>query len=451
MKKFMSFTNKWVLTLLLAVLAAGCGSDNSSTPITQDPTLDSAKAISTYSLKDANGAITSGTIIEKDKTIAVTMPFATDMTALVATFDTSGSSVMVGTEVQTSGEAPGNDFTLPVDYLVTAADSTTATYTVTATAALADAKTITSFSVNGASGTINEQTGTILVPVTAGDDVTDLPATFATTGTSVMVGSVTQESGVTKNDFTNPVVYTVYDSNNNSVDYTVTLDLPIGPKTVNLGTAGDFAILAESAVSATGVTHVTGDIGLSPLAASNITGFDQSADSTNTFSTSALVTGKIYAANYTPPTPSKMTTAVADMHTAYTDAQTRVDPDFLNLYDGEIGGQTLVPGLYKYGTGLAISTDVTLSGGANDVWIIQVDKDLTVANGVIVTLSGGAQAKNIFWQVAGQTNLKTTADFKGIILCKTQIAFQTGAVFNGRALAQTQVTLDATTITEPAL
>jgi hypothetical protein len=66
-------------------------------------------------------------------------------------------------------------------------------------------------------------------------------------------------------------------------------------------------------------------------------------------------------------------------------------------------------------------------------------------------LSGGALPENIFWQVAGQASFGTTASFKGIILCQTQVVFQTGAVLNGRALAQTAVTLDANTVTQPAL
>ncbi|MDP3062795.1 MAG: ice-binding family protein, partial [Chloroflexota bacterium] len=88
-------------------------------------------------------------------------------------------------------------------------------------------------------------------------------------------------------------------------------------------------------------------------------------------------------------------------------------------------------------------------GGANDVWIFQIAGDLTVGNGAIVTLSGGAQAKNIFWQVAGQTTLGTTSAFKGIILGQTAIVLNTGASLNGRALAQAAVTLDANAVTKP--
>jgi hypothetical protein len=146
-----------------------------------------------------------------------------------------------------------------------------------------------------------------------------------------------------------------------------------------------------------------------------------------------------------------MTTAVSDMETAYTAAAGRTIPDEIDLGAGDITGMTLTPGLYKWGTGVLISAGgVTLSGTSSEVWIFQIAQDLTVANGAIVTLSGGARASNIFWQVAGQTTLGTTSDFKGIILCQTLIEIQTGAMLEGRALAQTAVTLDADTITAPS-
>ncbi|HLF20763.1 MAG TPA: ice-binding family protein [Bacteroidota bacterium] len=222
------------------------------------------------------------------------------------------------------------------------------------------------------------------------------------------------------------------------------------PAVVNLGTAGDFVILAKTGVSTTGTTAITGDIGISPAAASFVTGFGLIMDASNTFSTSSMVTGKIYAANYTPPTPTKMTTAVSDMQTAYTDAAGRTSPNYTELYSGDVTGKTLTRGLYKWGTGVLISAGgVTISGSATDVWIFQIAQNLTVSNGAIVTLSGGAQASNIFWQVAGQVTLGTTAAMKGIILSQTQIAMSTGATLNGRALAQSAVTTDANTITKP--
>ena len=221
---------------------------------------------------------------------------------------------------------------------------------------------------------------------------------------------------------------------------------------VNLHSTSSFAILAKSGVSATGVTSISGDIGLSPAAASYITGFGLIMDVTNTFATSSLVTasGKIYASDYTPPTPSKMTTAISDMEISYTDAAGRTSPNHTELGAGDITSMTLTAGLYKWGTGVLISSaGVTLSGSSTDVWIFQIGQDLTVANGAIITLSGGAVASNVFWQVAGQTTIGTTAAMKGIILCQTAISMNTGASLKGRALAQTAVTLAGNTVVNP--
>jgi len=190
-----------------------------------------------------------------------------------------------------------------------------------------------------------------------------------------------------------------------------------GPQAVNLGTAGNYVILAKSAISTTGATSVVGDLGLSPASASFITGFALSAPPT-TFSLSSLVTGSIWADDYDAPTPTSLTTAVLDMQTAYTDAAGRTLPDFTEV-------------------------------GADDIWIFQIAQDLTVGNGAILTLSGGAQAGHIFWQVAGATTLGTTSSFKGIILCQTLIALNTGATVTGRLLAQTAVTLDAAAVINP--
>jgi hypothetical protein len=137
------------------------------------------------------------------------------------------------------------------------------------------------------------------------------------------------------------------------------------------------------------------------------------------------------------------------MITAYNDAAGRPSPDFSELGTGNIGGKTLAPGLYKWTSTVTLPSDVTISGSASDVWIFQIAGDLTVSSAVNVTLSGGAQAKNIFWQVAGQATLGTTSHFEGIILSMTGITFQTGASMNGRALAQTAVVLDGNIITQP--
>ena len=219
-----------------------------------------------------------------------------------------------------------------------------------------------------------------------------------------------------------------------------------GPASVNLGTARNYVILSKAGISATGTTKITGNIASSPIAATAITGFGLVLDPLGTFSRSTLVTGRVYAATYKAPTPSQLTSAVNDMQTAYTNAAGR-PAGVTELGSGNIGGLTLVPGVYKWGTSVTIPTDVTLSGGKTDVWIFQIAGTLKISSAKKVLLKGGALAQNIFWQVAGATTLGTNSTFNGNILDKTNIAMQTGAVLNGSALAQTAVTLDANTVT----
>lgn len=219
---------------------------------------------------------------------------------------------------------------------------------------------------------------------------------------------------------------------------------------VNLGTADNFAVLTKSGVSTIPPSSITGDIGVSPIDQTAITGFSLVMDPSNVFATSTQVTGKVYAADFADPTPFNLTTAVGDMETAYNDAAGRTNPDFTELGAGEIGGLTLVPGLYKWSTDLLITNNVTLNGSSNDVWIFQVAGGITLANGTSVILTGGALAKNIFWQCAGIVSIGTTAHFEGIVLTQTSISMGTGASLNGILLAQTAVTLDGNAIIKPS-
>jgi hypothetical protein len=214
---------------------------------------------------------------------------------------------------------------------------------------------------------------------------------------------------------------------------------------VDLGRAGTFAILSKAGVTDVPTSAVNGDVGASPItgAATHLT-------------CPEVMTGTIYSVDAAGPPckvtdPSFLTKTVSDMEAAYTDAAGRTFPDFINLGAGEIGGLTLSPGLYKWGTGVNISTDVTLSGGPNDVWIFQISGTLKQASAKNVTLTGGAQAKNVFWQTTGAVTLGTTAHFEGTILSQTMIAMKTGASINGRLLAQTAATLQMNTVTRPAL
>jgi hypothetical protein len=221
-----------------------------------------------------------------------------------------------------------------------------------------------------------------------------------------------------------------------------------GPAPVALGTAGTYAILAKSATSNVPTSAITGNVGLSPAAASFITGFALVLPVGGAFSTSPQVTGNVYAADYAVPTPSNLTTAVGDMQLAYADAAGRPLPDHTELAAGNIGGLTLPAGLYKWSNTVTIPKNVTLTGGANDVWIFQVGGGITQAAAARVILAGGAQAQNVYWQVAGIVSIGTTAHMEGEVMSQTAITLNTGATVNGRLLAQTAVTLAGNTIVE---
>ena len=222
------------------------------------------------------------------------------------------------------------------------------------------------------------------------------------------------------------------------------------PAAVNLGTAGNYVILAETTITTTGTTRITGDIGLSPAAASYFTGFSQVLDGSGQFSTSSLVTGRLYAADYTDPTLATLTTAVTDMGTAYTTANSQ-SANFINSGTpaGTLPAQTLPPGVYRWispSPNVGITGNIILSGGPSDVWIFQIPGTLVVDTGVTVTMSGGATYNNVFWVVGGQTTIHAGVTFNGIILDYTSIAMQSGATLIGRALAQAAVTLDSNII-----
>ena len=153
-------------------------------------------------------------------------------------------------------------------------------------------------------------------------------------------------------------------------------------------------------------------------------------------------------------TSSDLTTAVGSMQTAYTDAAGKA-PAGGGLITacpgtGNLGGLTIVPGVYTCANGVTIPTTVTLSGNATDVWVFQFAQTLTQSAATQVTLIGGALPKNIFWQVAGVVALDPRAHMEGIVLSKTAITLATGATVNGRLLAQTAVTLQMNTVTQPA-
>jgi hypothetical protein len=231
---------------------------------------------------------------------------------------------------------------------------------------------------------------------------------------------------------------------------------PVAPnppleRTVFLGEATHFAVLAGFAVTNIPTSDIVGDVGLSPSAQTFITGFAQTDEIG--YATSPQVTGSIFAANMASPTPDLLTVAKGDLTIAFLDAAGRTPiptGTFLNPGAGNLAGLDLPAGLYKF-TGSAIATtDFTLTGTASAIWIFQVASNLNVSNGVQLTLAGGARAENVFWQVGTEATLGTTVDFSGTIMADASITMNTGATLNGRALAFSgTVALDQNMIVKP--
>ncbi len=220
--------------ILIAVcIFASCGGDGggNSGIIGGSGESDTGGAITAFGFTSANNGVLSTDVtgVISGSNISVTVPNGTTITALVATFTTTGASVKIGSTVQTSGTT-ANDFSSAKTYTVTDADNSTRDYTVTVTVASASAKEITAFSFPAVTWT-GDKTGNAYGTTISGNSITvklpygstSMVAAFATTGKSVTVGGVTQTSGVTSNDFKNPVTYRVTATDGTTQDYTVTV------------------------------------------------------------------------------------------------------------------------------------------------------------------------------------------------------------------------------------
>ena len=198
------------------------------------------------------------------------------------------------------------------------------------------------------------------------------------------------------------------------------LHLSATAQEVNLGTANNYAVLACSTITSTGATVINGGLGVAPGNA---------------------VTGRPIVNGLFDVDDASAVLAQNDLTTAYNDAAGRTPTPsgpFLNPGVGNIGGLNLIPGLYKFtGTASITGSDVTLTGGPDDVWIFQIAADLEVGSRIQVFLAGGAQAGNIFWQVGTSATIGTFAVFKGTIMSDQAIVMNTSSAMDGRALAFT--------------
>ncbi len=227
----------------------------------------------------------------------------------------------------------------------------------------------------------------------------------------------------------------------NPWSFTTGATVGAGPATINLGSAGSFAILATAATTGTGTVEINGDVGLDPGSSQGIPPSE--------------INGTIHVND---PIVAQ---AQADLLAAYNDAisrSTNAQP-----LPGNMGGLTFTPGLYVNSTSVLLSgtgpgNNVTLDaqGDPNAVFIFKMGSTLTTAPGSQVILAGGAKAANIFWQVGSSATIDTTTIFKGNVLAFISITINTGAAVEGRMFAGSggdptgAVTVNASTVTVPA-
>ncbi len=202
---------------------------------------------------------------------------------------------------------------------------------------------------------------------------------------------------------------------------------------VGLGTATSFAVIAGSTVTNVGPTVVSGDLGVSPGSA--VTGFPPGA----------VINGTMHVAD------AVALQAQNDVTTAYNDAAGRTP--VVDQTGQDLGGQTLVGGVYQAANAMALTGTVTLDaqGDPNTVFIFQAGSTLITASSSTVALIGGAQACNVFWQVGSSATLGTSTTFVGTVLALTSATLGTGATLQGRVFARNgQVSMDTNTITRPS-
>ncbi len=416
------------------------------------------KVTATFSEEMDSSSITSATVLLQQGTTSVAgaVSYADSIATFTPTTDLTPNTAFTATITSGARDLAGNELLSGFTWTFTTgatADRTSPTVTATnpatdatgvainnvVTATFSKAMAPSSFTA----ATFSMKHGTTAVQGSisyTGTTATFTPAASLANNTLFTVTITTGVADLAGNNLAANFVWS----------FTTGSTLAKGPAPVPLGAASSFVILAKSGIDTVPASAVTGDIGVSPIARGGLTGWSETVDASNVFSTSPQVTGKLFASDYAVPTPTNLTTAVSNMESAYTDAAGRTTPNFTELGAGDISGLTLEPGLYKWGTDLLINTDITLNGGPNDVWIFQIGGKLTQANAAKIILTGGALPKNIFWQSFGVVTIGTTAHFEGIILSQSSIALDTGASINGRLLAQTAVTIKASIVTQPA-
>ena len=216
-------------------------------------------------------------------------------------------------------------------------------------------------------------------------------------------------------------------------------------KSIDLGIAESFAVLAYTSISSAPSSNIAGKVGLKPGVRSLI-GMNPSIEVMG----GAL---EVYAGDDVGDSATYLSLAREDLISAYREALTRqADKDKMEAYDGKPGGKVLPAGIYKWSNGVSVNSDMTLKGSESDIFIFQVTGNLNIAPDAKITMSGGAQAKNVFWQVSGRVNLDTQSLVPGTIISQLTFEMKNLAQLNGRAFVKNgKLILSKNTISIPGL
>ncbi len=483
----------WLAGVMLTTLLTGCGGGGGSSTLTSTSTNDNAASwlvVETAPIDNASAVALNSKVVVTFSEAMVGASFTDASFTVIGKNETAlVGAVSYDAASKTASFKPNRDFTASTLY------TATLTTTVKSVAGQAEASNYI-WSFTSSSDAAGDTTGPTVISTDPLNNATSIipnrnvtarfsealdPATVNTTTFTLSVGNVAGGASVPGVVSYSNKVATFNPTNNLDVttDYFVTLTTGItdiaksenalltdkiwtfktgsitaaGPAPVNLSTAGDFVILTKTGITNVPTSAITGNIGASPITAAAMDTVSCTEMTGIIYGADAAYPGQAYCFKGTAPDNTLVANAVLDMGIAYTDAAGRTEAPITELYAGDISGKTLAPGLYKWGTNVWINTGgVTLNGGPNDVWIFQISGDLLQASNTQVHLTGGALAKNVFWQVGGGAgvDINTGAIFEGVVLAAKAVAVKTGATVNGRLLSQTAVTLQKNTVKEPA-
>jgi hypothetical protein len=218
--------------------------------------------------------------------------------------------------------------------------------------------------------------------------------------------------------------------------------IPRKLKALNISQAEDFAILAYASISSIPNSAISGKVGLLPGTRDQIT--------LGSTEVAGGATDIIASDDETIPT-NLLSNAKVDMVTAYKEAVNLTpDTDKIGLYEGMLNGQILAGGCYKWNGDLNISKDFTIEGSASDIWVFKIAANFKVGSDVHLTLRGGANAKNIFWQVAGSAVIESGSTMAGTIIAQQSVVMKNHSELIGRTFAKNgYINLNQAKITKP--